>query len=115
MIRKAAAARMAAAVSAGASILALTFAGATSGCYKYDDEPFNPREMSRASRLAARERTISDKEPIPTTMQARPSTRPDVRSQTTEFVGDDPVVRMGLQEIIQRTVAHNAMLVQEVR
>jgi outer membrane protein TolC len=99
---------MAAAVSAGASIFALVFAGATSGCHQYDDEPFNPREMSRASRLAARERTISSKEPIPTTMQARPSTRPDVRSQTTEFVGDDPVVRMGLQEIIQRAVAHNA-------
>src|SRR3954454_20864363 len=96
--------RNAAAAATGAStILAL----AVAGCFKNDEPPFNPREMGRGMRLASRERIIKEKEPIPTTMESRPSTRPSVRGTTTEGIGDEPVVRLTLQEIIQRTVANN--------
>src|SRR3954468_11777447 len=63
--------------------------------------------MGRGVRLASRERIIKEKEPIPTTMESRPSTRPSVRGTTTEGIGDEPVVRLTLQEVIQRTVANN--------
>src|SRR5688572_21711422 len=97
--------RKAAAAASSATIFSMLALG---GCLEFEDKPpFNPREFGRGTRLASRERIIREKEPIPTTMESRPSTRPSVRAETTEFVGDEPVVRLSLQEIIQRTVAHN--------
>ena len=96
MMRKAVAA-------SGASILALV----AGGCHKYDEPPFNPREMGRSARLSARERIIREKPPIPTQLEPRPATRPAVGADAKEFIGDEPTVRLSLQEIIQRTVANN--------
>jgi outer membrane protein TolC len=65
--------------------------------------------MGRNARLASTERVIREKEPIPTTMQSRPSTRPTVRSEVSQgAAADEPTVRLSLQEIIQRTVASNS-------
>jgi outer membrane protein len=105
--------RKAVKASAGATLFSLaTLVGAVGlvgGCDRYNEPPFNPREMGRNTRLASKERVIREKEPIPTTMQARPSTRPSVRSATAEGAAEDePVVRLSLQEIIQRTVASNS-------
>src|SRR5688500_12577714 len=99
--------------SAGATLFSLatlvSAVGLVGGCDRYNEPPFNPREMGRNTRLASKERVIRDKEPIPTTMQSRPSTRPSVRSETTEgAVEDEPTVRLSLQEIIQRAVASNS-------
>lgn len=93
-----------AAAASGASILALI----VSGCHSYDEPPFNPREMTHDSRLAARERVMREKPEIPTTMQARPSTAPSSRAEASGAVGEEPIVRMSLQEIVQRAVAHNS-------
>ncbi len=78
------------------------------GCKHADEPPFNPREMGSNSRLASRDRIMRPKEAIPTTMESRPSTKPTVRAATSEGTGDEPIVRLSLQEIIQRTVAHNS-------
>jgi outer membrane protein len=95
--------------ASGASILALAVAGAAGvGCHQFDEPPFNPRGMGRTARTAARERIIREKPPIPTKLEPRPSTRPAVRDAAQEFVGDEPTVRLSLQEVIQRTVANNA-------
>lgn len=93
-----------------ASILALVAAGAavgSGGCHQFDEPPFNPRAMGRNARTASQERMIREKPPIPTQLEPRPSTRPAVRADAQEFVGDEPTVRLSLQEIIQRTVANN--------
>ena len=99
--------------SAGATLFSLaTLVGAVGlagGCHRYNEPPFNPREMGRNSRLASKERVIREKEPIPTTMQARPSTRPNIRSAPAEGAAEDePVVRLSLQEVIQRAVTSNS-------
>lgn len=91
--------------ASGASILAL--AAAAGGCHDSNEPPFNPREMGRNARISSQERIIREKPPIPTELEQRPSTRPAVREGTQEFVGDEPTVRLSLQEIIQRTVANN--------
>jgi outer membrane protein len=103
-----------AAVASGALVLAV-MSFAPLGCHEYDEPPFNPRELGRGTRVAAQERIIREKAPIPTTMQSRrPSSRPSIRADAqgvtgpTEFVGEEPVVRMSLQEVMQRAVAHNS-------
>lgn len=101
----AARAKHAIAMAAGAAVLGLFTAG---GCYKFDEPAFNPRELQRNVRLASRERMIREKEAVPTTMEANPSTRPSSRDATHEFIGDEPTVKLSLQEIIQRAVAHNS-------
>jgi outer membrane protein len=88
--------------ASGATIISLV-----AGCHTYDEPPFNPREMGKNARVSSRDRIIKEKERIPTTMQSRPSTQPTVRGSVTEFVGDEPTVRLSLQEVIQRAVAHN--------
>ena len=68
--------RKAVKASAGATLFSLaTLVSAVGlvagGCDRYNEPPFNPREMGRNTRLASKERVIRDKEPIPTTMQSR--------------------------------------------
>ena len=97
----------------GASILSLAaLAAATAiaggGCHRNNEPPFNPREIGRNARVSSQERTIREKPPIPEQLEARPSTRPAVRAETQEFVGDEPTVRLSLQEVIQRAVANNS-------
>jgi outer membrane protein TolC len=100
-MRKAVIATAAAATSA--SILALVGIA----CDKYNDPPFNPRELGSSTRIASRDRRIAEKAAIPTTMNSRPSTRPSVRAAATQGASGELVVRLSLQEIIQRTAANN--------
>ena len=103
------------AVTARASILSLAaaagLAGATGGglgCHKYDDIPFNPREIGRGARVGSEDRIIREKGPIPEKLEPRPSTRPAARAAAQEFIGDEPTVRLSLQEVMQRLVANNS-------
>ena len=107
-MRKAVTASGASTIFSLATLVGAVGLAGISGCVKRDEPPFNPREMGRNARIASRERIIRPSATLPTTMQARPSSRPSVRAAATQGPGDEVIVRLSLQEIIQRTVASNS-------
>jgi outer membrane protein TolC len=99
------------------------------GCHAPDPQPFDPRSFEVGERRAAREGTVYPMRPLPTTLQSTflteasaeglPSgagsttpttliaTAPTTAPTTGPALGIEPQIRLTLQDIIHRAVAHN--------
>jgi outer membrane protein TolC len=97
----------------GPSFSAAIVVGA--GCNLQEPPPFDPRAMSANERSAARSVPVTDMPPLPTTLQneflpasqGRASTQTIQPPTTGPALETDPIVRIPLQEIMQRAVANN--------
>jgi outer membrane protein len=104
--------------SALAAAAAAAVAALLAGCAK-DPPPFNPRAIQQSELTAAVDAAPAQMHPLPTTLASpyvpttengngQPSTRPSIPATGPALgSGDEPVVRMSLQEVIQRAVANN--------
>src|SRR5687767_12332039 len=97
----------------------------SAGCnwYKQEPIPFDPRTLQQPQRIASEGQVSEPKRPLPTTLEspfiqsagpnannrdrAQTTTRPTAPPTTGPALEGDPVVRMPLQEIMQRAVANN--------
>lgn len=87
------------------------------GCRTADPAPFDPRAMQRVEREAATQDEKQRMTPLPTTLQNPfPDTQPNGQKQTAPpttgmAIDAGPIIKMPLQEVVQRMVANN----QDVR
>src|SRR5688572_26722856 len=97
----------------------------SAGCnwYKQEPIPFDPRGLQQPQRISAEGQVSEPKRPLPTTLEspfvqhgatgtgnrdrAQATTRPTPPPTTGPALEADAVVRMPLQEIMQRAVANN--------
>ncbi len=88
------------------------------GCNVQEPPPFDPRAMQLSEKMAAREVPPHEKHPLPTTLESQflpPDTNnrsgtpppPSTPPATGPALSQDPIVRLPLEEIIQRAVANN--------
>ena len=98
----------------------------SAGCnwYRQDPIPFDPRTLQQPQRTAAEGQVSETKRPLPTTLES-PFVQPTGRGNDTArdraqattvrtappttgpALAEDPVIRMPLQEVMQRAVANN--------
>ena len=98
----------------------------SAGCnwYKQEPIPFDPRSLQQSQRVAAVGQESEIRRPLPTTLEspfvqptgtgnntgrgrAQATTQPTAPPTTGPALTEDPVLRMPLQEIMQRAVANN--------
>ena len=106
------------------ALLLSAAAGLTTGCNATEPPPFDPRAMHVPQREASQGQASEVKRPLPTTLESPflqtnerndrtngrglpPATQPRQQPTTGPALEADPVVRMPLQEIMQRAVANN--------
>jgi len=97
----------------GPSLSAAMVVGA--GCNLQEPPPFDPRAMSSNERAASRSVPPADMPPLPTTLQneflppspGRAMDQPAQQPTTGPALETDPIVRIPLQEVMQRAVANN--------
>src|SRR5688500_6235361 len=99
-----------AARASAATVIAAAVIGAAGGGCVTEPPPFDVRDLQRTELArAARPGEIGagDRRPLPTTLPAA-VTKQERRTNATPFTGNEPTVRMSLQEVIQRSVANNS-------
>src|SRR5688572_19864833 len=96
----------------------------SAGCnwYKQEPIPFDPRTLQQPQRVASEGQVSEVKRPLPTTLESpfvqptgpgannrtrAQATQPTAPPTTGPALAVDPIVRMPLQEIMQRAVANN--------
>jgi outer membrane protein TolC len=97
----------------------------SAGCnwYRQEPIPFDPRTLQQSQRTAAEGQVSETKRPLPTTLEspfvqpagtgannrnrAQATTLPTAAPTTGPALSEDPVIRMPLQEVMQRAVANN--------
>ena len=106
------------------ALLLSAAAGLITGCNATEPPPFDPRAMHVPQREASQGQASEVKRPLPTTLESPflqtnerndrtngralpPATQPRQQPTTGPALEADPVVRMPLQEIMQRAVANN--------
>jgi outer membrane protein len=79
------------------------------GCKVGEPSPFDPRSMGQDERSASRDVSSYPMHPIPTTLESPYLTgnKPTTAPATGPSIGDEPQVRLTLQEIIHRAVANS--------
>lgn len=88
------------------------------GCGLKEAPPFDPRDLQRAERARAADTPTLPLKPLPTALEPlQPTTRelnsatnptaPSTRPIVVRPLGNEPTVRLGLQEIVQRSVANS--------
>ncbi len=86
------------------------------GCGLKETPPFDPRDLQQAERARAADTPAFPLKPLPTGLEPlQPTTRelnsatnptaPSTRPIVVRPLGNEPTVRLGLQEIVQRSVA----------
>ncbi len=100
--------------STGGALLSLVVAG----CGLKEAPPFDPRDLQRAERARAAGTPTLPMKPLPTRLEPlQPTTReinaatnptaPSTRPIVVRPLGNEPTVRLSLQEIVQRSVANS--------
>src|SRR3954471_9238798 len=89
----------------------ICLAAAIAGCNAGDPTPFDPRTMGQGERLSSRDARTYPMHPLPTTLQStylEEEPKPENVHTTGPSLGNEPQVRMTLQEMIHRAVANSA-------